>query len=88
MDPRKLCHISDLPNSLHFLPIEIKHLLPVHHPKFADNLHTIVAHQAHNSQWPVYPDFSLTLGNPHYTVVSGGWAEDIDGKEQHLKQSL
>lgn len=73
MDPRKLCHISDLPNNLQFLPIEIKHLLPVHHPKFVDNLHTIVAHQAELQQWMVFPDLTLTLANPHYSVLSGGW---------------
>lgn len=79
MDPRKLCHISDLPNNLHFLPIEIKHLLPVHHKKFADNLHTIIANQAHTHRWPVYPDPTLTLSDPHYVVLAGGWCEDIDG---------
>lgn len=80
MDPRKLCHISDLPNNLQFIPIEIKHLLPVHHPSFADNLHTIIANQAQSSQWNVHPDFTLTLSNPHYIALSGGWCEDIDGK--------
>ena len=80
MDPRRLCHISDLPNNLHFLPIEIKHLLPVHHNKFIDNLHTIIANQSKLLKWNVYPDLALTLSNVQYVVVSGGWCEDIDGR--------
>ena len=88
MDARRLRHISDLPNNLHFLPIEIKHLLPVHHPKFVDNLHTIVYNQAERDVWPVHVDNSLTIGHPHYGNVSGGWCEDIDSEEQHLKASL
>lgn len=73
MDPRRLCHISDLPNSLHFLPIEIKHLLPVHHPRFIDNLLTILASQATNLEWPIYQDQSLTLTAVAYASVSAGW---------------
>ena len=88
MDPRRLTHISDLPNSLHFLPIELKHLLPVHHPSFADNLTTIIATQARLLNWSIYPDHSMTLSSPTYAVVSGGWCEDIDGEPQHLKSSL
>ena len=88
MDPRRLCHISDLPNNLHFLPVEIKHLLPVHHLKFTDNLHTIIANQSRLLGWTVYPEMSLSLSNCHFTSVSGGWCEDIDGQQQHLKSSL
>lgn len=88
MDPRRLCHISDLPNSLHFLPIEIKHLLPVHHPKFIDNLLTILSSQATNLEWPIYQDQSLTLTSVTYASVSAGWCEDIDGQPNHLKATL
>lgn len=88
MDPRRLCHISDLPNSLHFLPIEIKHLLPVHHSKFIDNLLTILANQAKNLHWPIYMDQSLTLSTSNYASTFGGWCEDIDGQQHHLKATL
>ena len=88
MDPRRLCHISDLPNSLHFLPIEIKHLLPVHHPRFIDNLLTILASQATNLEWPIYQDQLLTLTAVAYASVSAGWCEDIDGQPNHLKATL
>jgi hypothetical protein len=88
MDPRRLCHISDLPNSLHFLPIEIKHLLPVHHSKFVDNLLTILANQAANLQWPIYLDESLSLSSSNYASTFGGWCEDIDGQPHHLKSTL
>lgn len=88
MDPRRLCHISDLPNSLHFLPIEIKHLLPVHHSKFIDNLLTILANQAKNLHWPIYMDQSLTLSSSNYASTFGGWCEDIDGQQHHLKATL
>jgi len=56
MDLKRLCHISDLPNNLHFLPMELKHLLPVHYPKFIDNATTILSNQAQNMGWPLYPD--------------------------------
>jgi hypothetical protein len=89
MDGRRLCHISDLPNSLHFLPIEIKHLLPVHHAKFADNLLTILANQAAALHWPIYLDPSLALATPSsYVSTFAGWCEDIDGQQHHLKATL
>jgi hypothetical protein len=88
MDPKRLCHISDLPNNLQFLPIEIKHLLPVHHSKFADNLLTILANQAANLHWPIYIDETLTLSSSNYASTFGGWCEDIDGQPQHLKSTL
>lgn len=88
MDARRLVHISDLPNNLHYLPIEIKHLLPVHHAKFVDNATTIISNQANNLRWPIYPDPDLTLATTHYSQLSGGWCEDIDGQQQHLKSSL
>lgn len=88
MDPRRLCHISDLPNNLHFLPIEIKHLLPIHHPKLIDNVFTILSNQADSLKWPIYHDQSLTLSATEYSFLAGGWCEDIDGTGQHLKASL
>jgi hypothetical protein len=89
MDGRRLCHISDLPNSLHFLPIEIKHLLPVHHSKFADNLLTILHNQAVSLHWPIYLDPALALASPApYVSTFAGWCEDIDGQPQHLKATL
>lgn len=89
MDGRRLCHISDLPNSLHFLPIEIKHLLPVHHSKFADNLLTILHNQAANLHWPIYLDPALALASPTpYASTFAGWCEDIDGQPHHLKATL
>jgi hypothetical protein len=89
MEGRRLCHISDLPNSLHFLPIEIKHLLPVHHAKFTDNLLIILANQAAALHWPIYLDPSLALASPTcYASTFSGWCEDIDGQPQHLKATL
>lgn len=88
MDARRLSHISDLPNNLHFLPLELKHLLPVHHPSFIDNLNTIVYHHAQQNSWPVYLDPSLTINQGKYGNMVGGWCEDIDGEEHHLKASL
>lgn len=80
MDLKRLCHISDLPNSLHFLPTELKHLLPIHYSRFIDNVTTILSNQAQNMSWPIYPDHELLLGTSKYAQVTGGWCEDIDGQ--------
>jgi hypothetical protein len=88
MESHRLCHISDLPNNLHFLPIEIKHLLPVHHARFIDNLHTIVNYQARAAHWTIYPDLTITTSHSLYAGMVGGWCEDIDGQQNHLKASL
>jgi len=66
MDLKRFCHISDLPNNTHYLPIEIKHLLPIHHRKFIDNAHTIINNQANNLEWSLYPDSDLALGASNY----------------------
>lgn len=42
----KLSHMADLCSSSYYLSVEIKHLLPVHHPRFIDNLNTILHNQA------------------------------------------
>ena len=36
----------------------------------------------------MHVDPSITLKDVRYGQVTGGWCEDIDGDQQHLKSSL